>query len=193
MKTYCALVSLKEIRLENVDRKPVDIHDLAESIQITGIVAPLIVEQIDERDYILLDGFRRYNALTELGIEETYCLVRPCTSKANRLYDQLLLEINTKPLTAEQVVRHVEKLLDMGVFKVLSESIPEGELHRLLDTVPFHSDLKRHLLHLYKNHMIEEKTLKFIVTIYELPGFEDLDERTKVKVVEAVLNRTMKP
>ena len=59
---------------------PDALAELAGSIEVQGIIQPLIVEEIAERSYVIVAGERRYRAAKMAGLTTVPCLVRSFTA-----------------------------------------------------------------------------------------------------------------
>ncbi|MBM7633885.1 ParB/RepB/Spo0J family partition protein [Geomicrobium sediminis] len=196
MNSYCNEVLLHDISLEHQMRSQVDIETLVESIQLTGIVTPLIVEKAGEHDYILVDGHRRYEALQLLGITSVQCLIYPITSAGNRLLRQLLLGLNSKSLTKNTMIQLIVSWLDAAQEEkdaqlktlYLTNKVKGKPSDQWIRKLNVHQDLKNFLIHNYRENKIEVETLQVVATVSALPGFRELDDRVKLKVVEILVN-----
>ncbi|EZH67942.1 hypothetical protein DH09_08485 [Bacillaceae bacterium JMAK1] len=196
MNSYCNDVLLDDISLELQVRSQANIETLVESIQLTGIVTPLIVEKANEHDYILVDGHRRYEALQLLGITSVQCLIFPLTSTGNRLLRQLLLGLNSKSLSKNTMIQLIVNWLDAAQEEkdaqlktlYLTNKVKGKPSDKWIRNLDLHQDLINFLVHSYREHRIEVETLQVIATVSALPGFRELDDRVKLKVVEILVN-----
>lgn len=83
-----------------------DLEDLAASIELTGLLHPVLVKPDGEDGYIILDGERRFRALTEvLDRPEVPCIVRtPATPK---LEAQTIVEGTASNRTASDILEEL--------------------------------------------------------------------------------------
>ncbi|BDH60688.1 hypothetical protein MTP04_08180 [Lysinibacillus sp. PLM2] len=82
-------IELSQIRTETSFRDEKKEEIFVKDIKVHGINEPLTVEQESEAVYILVDGYRRFNALTALGYKTIHCIVQPLTSEEQRLIKRL--------------------------------------------------------------------------------------------------------
>ncbi|MCT2534791.1 ParB N-terminal domain-containing protein [Aquibacillus koreensis] len=89
-----------------------------------GLTSPLVVEQVSEKSYVLVEGYRRYNALDYIGKNEALCIVEEVTSPDERIIKRLKTEFHTKKRTPYELERMINHLLAIKPYKVteLSES-----------------------------------------------------------------------
>ena len=83
-KQKTEFLELKIDQIELDDNQPrkeygskLDQEKLASSISQFGLQEPLMVSQVEDNRYIIIDGHRRYLCLKELGIEKAMCQVYP--------------------------------------------------------------------------------------------------------------------
>lgn len=83
--------SLDKIGLLSIAKEPDDINSIKTSISKRGILCPVLVATTPKGDIWLLDGYRRFFAAKELGIEQINASVINVENKseANRIYTEL--------------------------------------------------------------------------------------------------------
>ncbi len=83
--------SLDKIGLLSISKEPDNIDDIKTSISKRGILCPVLVAITPKGDIWLLDGYRRFFAAKELGLEQINASVISVENKseANRIYTEL--------------------------------------------------------------------------------------------------------
>ena len=97
----------------NQPRKIFDSDALAElagSIQVHGIIQPLIVEEIADKSYVIVAGERRYRAAKLAGLETVPCLVRTFTA-LQRIEVALIENIQRESLNPVEEARAYQYLI----------------------------------------------------------------------------------
>ena len=69
---------------------PETLEELADSIRVQGILQPLIVEKINDDDYIIVAGERRYRAALSVGLDKVPVIIKSF-SEVQR-FEALLIE-----------------------------------------------------------------------------------------------------
>lgn len=91
-----------------------DLEELASSIELVGQLQPVLVKPRPEGGYTLVDGERRYRAVTEvLGRSEIACLVR--TPVSDVLEELMLIEANRtqRKMSAADLSRQAERYTEL--------------------------------------------------------------------------------
>ena len=89
---------------------PDALSELAGSIQVHGIIQPLIVEEIAEKSYVIVAGERRYRAAKLAGLETVPCLVRTFTAM-QRIEVALIENIQRESLNPVEEARAYQYLI----------------------------------------------------------------------------------
>ena len=76
---------------------PETLEELADSIRSQGILQPLIVEKINDDDYIIVAGERRYRAALVVGLEKVPVIIKSF-SEIQRLEASLIENIQRENL-----------------------------------------------------------------------------------------------
>lgn len=101
---------------------------LVESIGVFGIIVPLIVKKIDENNYMIIDGDRRYNAAVKARIKEipTYIINdNSLDDTENYLMTMYQIHMNRKdwePATQQEYSELLQERIRERIQKQLSES-----------------------------------------------------------------------
>ncbi len=111
--------SLDKIGLLSIAKEPDDVNSIKTSISKRGILCPILVATTPKGDIWLLDGYRRFFAAKELGIEQINASVVNAENKseANRIYTELN---KLKPVTKTDDI-HEEKF---GVLCIKDHDLP---------------------------------------------------------------------
>jgi ParB/RepB/Spo0J family partition protein len=111
----------KEIEIDNIRtnyikncRRTVNIDDLKESIEATGLQMPIGVVELDAGSYGLIYGFRRYTAIKELGYASISCRVLESQSESDLLLLNLQENVTRKNLTVMEEARAIRTIVDKG-------------------------------------------------------------------------------
>lgn len=88
-----------------------ELDGLRASIQDQGILQPLIVSPLDDKQYRLIAGERRLTAAQQLGLTEVPVLVRGVEEHA-RLILQIVENLHRKDLSALEEAEGVRRLID---------------------------------------------------------------------------------
>lgn len=87
---------------------------ITSSINRDGLLNPLIVEESKGKEFILVDGYKRYSSLKRLGWQEVCCIVEEETDPVRRMVKKLKRDFNTRKMVNSERVRIVHKLLSSG-------------------------------------------------------------------------------
>ena len=94
------IVSGKNIRNEH----DTEIHELAKSIEKTGLINPILVQKRDDGKYEVIAGHRRYEAVKLLGLPHIECNVFEDLSEQDILITQLAENVQRKNMSAWELV-----------------------------------------------------------------------------------------
>jgi ParB/RepB/Spo0J family partition protein len=105
-----------------------EIGELAQSIQNTGLIQPIIVRPL-EQGYEIIDGHRRVEAYKRLGRGQIMAIIKDVSDRNAQVMHVIgnLQRKNLKPI--EQALTY-QKMLDTGIFKdkrELSKAISKDE------------------------------------------------------------------
>lgn len=98
----------------------VALRELADSLKSTGLIQPIVVEEVDG-NYVLLDGERRWRAARMLGWTEIEAVIRECTDGGparERALIALTANLQRADLTITEEARGMQKLVEMGMSRV---------------------------------------------------------------------------
>ncbi|MBB5174548.1 ParB/RepB/Spo0J family partition protein [Texcoconibacillus texcoconensis] len=112
MKIQTKTIKLSQIKLETSYRKREKDLSLELSINRKGLIQPLIVEQVNESQYILVDGYRRYFALEFLERIDADCIVEELSSEEERIVKRLGVELHNKKRTGYELEKMINRLLE---------------------------------------------------------------------------------
>lgn len=112
-------IELSKIRTETSFRDEEKAAIFVQDIKVHGVNEPLTVEQESEAVYILVDGYRRFNALTALGYNTIQCIVQPLTSEEQRLIKRLDKALRPeKKRTPNELREMINQLLSNEAYTV---------------------------------------------------------------------------
>jgi ParB/RepB/Spo0J family partition protein len=74
------------------DFEPKKLAELESSIKVNGILSPLIVEELEDGKYLLVDGERRYRASKNLKLKEVPVTIMESMTDAERLIKRFHLQ-----------------------------------------------------------------------------------------------------
>lgn len=120
------------------------LNELMESIKEHGIMNPLVVEDMKNGNYLLVDGERRYRAATELKMKEVPVLVQEAGTAVDRMIKQFHIQEqheNWSPVEKAVAIGVLAKELKLSVKKMARLlSMPERTVN---DYEGFYSLLER--------------------------------------------------
>lgn len=96
-------------------------RSLKESINKEGIINPLIVERINDKAYLLIDGERRYRAAVELNLKEVPVVIEEPRDEKDRLIRQFAIQEQHEawtPLEKAMALNNLARTLDVSIFDV---------------------------------------------------------------------------
>lgn len=108
------LIKLSQIRVESSFRNENRDESLELSLNKEGQRVPIIVEKEGNGQYVLVEGYRRYNALISIGKKKAQCIVEEVTSEEQRLIKRLDIEFHTEKRNAYQLEKMINQLLKLN-------------------------------------------------------------------------------
>ncbi len=189
-------LKLSQISLETFFREKERNENLELSIASNGLRFPLVVEEVNENNYVLVDGYRRYYALKFIGKKEAECTVEKLTSPEGRLLKRLAIEFHTEKRNPYQLERMINQLLAIKNYDIkeiaelcsvtvdtVKKYIKGREINPEWIRVGEEKELGRHVLtDIYYLNNISYKTKECIFKLYsekEITG-------TAVKNIELI-------
>lgn len=131
-----------------------DLEELASSIELVGQLQPVIVKPRAEGGYTLVDGERRFRAVTEvLGRSEISCIVR--TPVSDVLEELMLIEANRtqRKMTSADLSRQAERYTELlAALKESGVEIPGRLRDRVAEALQV-SSTKLARLHAIRSHL----------------------------------------
>jgi ParB family chromosome partitioning protein len=113
-------VALRELPLASLrldpDHPPLDFpatwedERLLVSVRQNGILMPLHVRERGNREYVIVDGRRRYRCAQALGEQSVCCCVHPDLGAANAAALRFVLHRTVKPWTKAELAAWARKL-----------------------------------------------------------------------------------
>lgn len=82
-------IELSQIRKENSFRNKRKDKRFKQDIKDNGLLVPLLVEREGQFGYVLVDGYRRYDALIAGGFKTVECIIQPQTTITERIVKRL--------------------------------------------------------------------------------------------------------
>lgn len=109
-------IELDKIRVDHIIncRKDLEVDDLAESIQETGLQTPLGVCELVDGGYGLVYGFRRYAALNKVGITSAPCRVVSGLTDADLYIMNLQENVSRQNLNPIEEAEAIQRIIDSG-------------------------------------------------------------------------------
>lgn len=95
-------------------RKDLNVDDLMESIQETGLQTPLGVCALVGGGYGLVYGFRRYEAMVNLGLESAPCRVVSGLTNADLYIMNLQENVSRQNLNPIEEAEAIQRIIDSG-------------------------------------------------------------------------------
>ncbi|WP_407331798.1 ParB/RepB/Spo0J family partition protein [Enterovibrio sp. 27052020O] len=92
------------------DMAPEALEELAESIKAQGVIQPLVVRQIDNQQYEIIAGERRFRASKLAGLTHVPCLVRELNDRAASAI-ALIENIQREDLNAMEEAEALNRLI----------------------------------------------------------------------------------
>lgn len=88
------------------------LRELADSIREHGLLQPITVEYVEEKDYFkIINGERRYEAAKLASLQEVPCIIKDVDQRA-RLIHQLIENIQRQDLPALEEAEAIQTLID---------------------------------------------------------------------------------
>lgn len=109
-----------------------EIEELSESIKENGLMHNLVVRKLEDGNYEILSGERRYSALKLLGYKKVPCQVKDISELDGEI---LLIQANSKQreLTHIEKMKGIERLKELYKLKKANgEEIPKGKTRDLI-------------------------------------------------------------
>lgn len=109
-----------------------EIEELAESIKENGLIHNLVVRELDDGNYEILSGERRYRALMFLNYKKIPCQIKNISELDGEI---LLIQANSKQreLTHIEKMKGIERLKELYELKRANgEEIPKGKTRDLI-------------------------------------------------------------
>jgi ParB/RepB/Spo0J family partition protein len=114
-------MNVQEINVQDIDtnlivncRKNVNVDDLKESIQDSGIQIPIGVSIQENGRYGLIYGFRRFTACTELGMETIPARIVENKEEADLLVMNLQENVSRQNLSPMEEALAVQRIINAG-------------------------------------------------------------------------------
>lgn len=107
--------SIKEIDIEKLQKNPLNFYneeyeldDLVNSIEVSGQIEPIIIT----KDYRIISGHRRYNAIKKLGMDKIKCVIK---SNVDKLDEEILLISANKhrKKSQDELIKEIECLTEV--------------------------------------------------------------------------------
>ena len=115
------IMNVQEINVQEIDtnliincRKNVNVEDLKESIQDSGIQIPIGVTLLESGRYGLIYGFRRFTACTELGMETIPAQIVSSKEEADFLVMNLQENVSRQNLTPMEEALAIQRIINAG-------------------------------------------------------------------------------
>ncbi|MDL4842494.1 ParB/RepB/Spo0J family partition protein [Aquibacillus rhizosphaerae] len=180
-------MNIRKIKLAQINKSEKSFREekrdemLELDISRYGLTSPLVVEQVSEKSYVLVEGYRRYDALDYIGKNEALCIVEEVTSPDERIIKRLKTEFHTKKRTPYELERMINHLLAIKPYNAteLSErcSVTVETINKYIKgknvnpewvKIGEEKDLGRHVItdiHYLKN--IKYPTKEYIFELYK--------------------------
>ena len=109
---------LKEVGLEQLEvqyhprKDPGDIEKLQGSIKRDGLLEPLLVYEIGEGRYAIIDGCRRFKAVQELGWKSVLCLIKKGIEPAEAAHLSYVRNTEREGFNPIEIAYHLKAMRD---------------------------------------------------------------------------------
>ncbi len=91
---------------------------LMESIKNEGIISPLIVEEMGNGKYLLIDGERRFRSAIELGLTEVPVVIEAARDEKDRIVRQFAIQEMHEawtPIEKAMAINNLSKMLNLTI------------------------------------------------------------------------------
>jgi ParB family chromosome partitioning protein len=139
---------------------PEKIEELAQSIKTLGILEPLNVRFIEDKNkYLIVTGERRYRAAITAGITEIPCLIKELTDQ-EALIAQVIENVQRENLSPIEEANSIKRLLDSGltqmeISKQTGKSQPYISQTQKILTLPKNVLEEARLTKIGKEHLLQ--------------------------------------
>lgn len=109
-----------------------EIEELTESIKESGLMHNLVVRKLDNENYEILSGERRFHALKSLNYKKVPCQVKEMNETDGEI---LLIQANAKQreLTPTEKMKSIERLEQLYAYKkAKGEEVPKGKTRDII-------------------------------------------------------------
>ena len=145
-KTTIKLLPIEKLHLsdKNVRDVNTDVQLLVESIRSVGLLTPIIVRKIDENNYEVVAGSRRYRACKSIGFKLMPCMIVE-VDDLTAVEISLIENVQREKMTLEEEVDAILKLLEIhGDNEKLSKplGIPVSEIEQKIKAIRLKNEIK---------------------------------------------------
>lgn len=89
-----------------------NLEELQGSIRRDGLQEPLLVYEIEDGKFGIIDGARRLKAAQEMGLKQISCLIKKGISEAEAAHLSYVKNVERKTLSAIEIARHIKTMKD---------------------------------------------------------------------------------
>ena len=181
-----------ELNIEEIKNNPMqprihidegELKDLARSIKLHGLIQPIAVIKVGEREYVLKAGQRRWLAHKELGLNKIKAIVQEETILPKNESDKALFEIavmenthrdNLNPL---ELALSLRQAMDKKLYKNMEElakalSKSKSYVSKVLKVLTLDDEII--------NDLAKNKSTNDIESLYEIQKIEDKNEQVRL-------------
>ncbi|MET0785467.1 MAG: nucleoid occlusion protein [Paenisporosarcina sp.] len=173
------------------------IEELARTIHTHGVIQPIVVRKIDNDQYEIIAGERRFRAMTKLEWSEVPAIVRNLSDKETASV-ALIENLQREELTAIEEALAYQKLLELHELtqEALAQRLGKGQstvankirLLKLPDAIQ-ESILKREISERHARALMPIKEVDVQIAIYN----EALEQHYNVKQLEKRVDEYLNP
>lgn len=172
-----------------------EIEELAESIKESGLMHNLVVRKINDEDYEILSGERRYHALKSLSYKKVPCQVKELNDADGEI---LLIQANAKQreLTPTEKMKSIERLEQLYVLKKANgEEVPKGKTRDIIGKdiglsgvqVGRYSKVSKKLI-----EPLKEKLDEGTITLTQADTLSNLKSKEQEEILNQISNTSTK-
>jgi len=159
------------------------IEELARTIHTHGVIQPIVIRKIDEEQYEIIAGERRYRAMQKLGWSEVPAIIRNLDDKETASI-ALIENLQREELTAIEEAYAYEKLLELHSLtqEALAQRLGKGQstVANKLRLLKLPDEIKNGLL----SKEISERHARALIPIKD----SELQSKLYKEVIEMQLN-----
>lgn len=172
-----------------------EIEELTGSIKESGLMHNLVVRKLDDENYEILSGERRYHALKSLNYKKVPCQVKELNDTDGEI---LLIQANAKQreLTPTEKMKSIERLEQLYAYKKANgEEVPKGKTRDIIGKdiglsgvqVGRYSKVSKNLI-----EPLKEKLDEGTITLTQADTLSNLRDKEQQEILNQISNTNSK-